>query len=174
MTDTGAGPETPARAGAQAAYGLSLAADAGWVATIYRRVADVPGETTHPVLHACTRALPAERGDFGVGVVELLGPDDVFVAVVEYDPLLAGRGLFARQGRPRLAPSQFAPNRLQRVVPGRSAAQHFYTDGGRAFCLFVVLGAHSRRMALVPKAARLVAGLHVTELSALQPQGATR
>lgn len=155
------------------AYGLALGVQADWTSHVYRRAADVAGEVTHPVLHACTRPLPADRGDFGVGVVELLGPDDVFVALVEYGAELAGRGLFARQGLPRLAPSQFGPDRLQRVVPGRSAAQHFCTEGGRAFCVFVVLGSHARRMALVPRAARLLAGLRISDRSTLLRRGVT-
>jgi len=152
-------------------YGLSLAGDTGWTALAYRRPADVPGEVTHPVLHACTRPLPAQRGDFGVGVVELLGADDIFVALVEYGSELAGRGLFARRGLPKLAPSQFGPARLQRIVPGRSAAQHFCTEGDRAFCVFVVLGSHARRMALVPRAGRLLAGLTVVDRSTLLRRG---
>lgn len=155
------------------AFGLTLSPSSGWLAQVYRRSADVAGESTYPVLHACTRSMPASRGDFGVGVVELLDPEDVFVAVVEYAPDLAGRGLFARQGRPRLAPSQFAANRLQRPVPGRSAAQHFYSEAGRAFCLFVVLGSHARRMALVPRAADLLRGLTVADRTAGLRQGAT-
>jgi hypothetical protein len=153
-------------------FGLAAAAPPGWTVQVFRRIADVPGELTRPVLHACTRAMPARRGDFGVGVVELLGPQDVFVALPEYAPELAGRGLFVRQGVPRLAPSQFAPNRLQRVVPGRSAAQHFFTERGRAFCLFVVLGSHARRMALVPRAVELLSGLTITDRSAVAREGA--
>jgi hypothetical protein len=72
---------------------------------------------------------------------------------------------------PRLAPSQFGPDRLQRVVPGRSAAQHFFTEGGRAFCLFVVLGSHARRMALVPPAAQMVRGIAITDRATLLANG---
>ncbi len=97
-----------------------------------------------------------DRGDFGTGAVDLLGPDDVFVALVDYGPEVADQGLFERQGMPKLAPSQFAPNAMQRPLPGMSAAQHFFSSGGRAFCLFTVLGSHARRMASVPRAAALV------------------
>ena len=80
-------------------------------------------------------------------------------------------GLFGPRGVPRLAPSQFGPDRLQRVVPGRSAAQHFFTEGGRAFCLFVVLGSHARRMALVPRAAQVVGGFAITDRATLLASG---
>jgi hypothetical protein len=153
-------------------YGLTVAAqDGGWETRISRRVTHDPDEVTHPVLHACTRPLPAVRGDFGSGVIELLGSDDVFVSLMEFGAEVADQGLFEPQGRPVLRPSQFSHDRLPRLYPGVSAAQHFFSDGGRAFCLFVVLGAHSRRMALVPRAARLVAGVRITSRRALLRQG---
>ena len=152
-------------------YGLSVDGPPGWEARIFRREPGDPQEVTHPVLHACTRALPAERGDLGGGVVEALRPQDVFIALVEFGPDVAGHGLFGPRGVPRLAPSQFGPDRLQRVVPGRSAAQHFFTEGGRAFCLFVVLGNHARRMALVPRAAEMVGGFAITDRETLLASG---
>ena len=141
-------------------HGLSVRVGDGWDHRIFRRTA-APGERTLPILHASTRPLPADRGDLGSGVVDLLAPTDIFISLVEFDPELAGQGLFAPQGMPRLAPSQFSPARLQRVFGGRSAAQHFFSEGDRAFCLFVVVGSHSRRMAVVPKAERKVAQLNV-------------
>lgn len=151
-------------------YGLRMETDAAWDTRIYRRT-PTGEDRTHPVVHACTRALPAERGDFGNGVVEHLGSDDVFVALVEFDAADADQGLFAKQGMPRLAPSQFSPNRLPRVLPGRSAAQHFFSDGGRAFCLYVVLGSHARRMALVPRAEAVTRTVSVTAKSVMLRQG---
>jgi hypothetical protein len=115
--------------------------------------------------------MPAERGDFGSGVVDLLGPDDVFVALVDYGAEVADQGLFEKQGLPRLAPSQFAPNRLQRPLPGMSAAQQFFSVGGRGFCLFTVLGSHARRMASVQRAAALVSTLQITDRDTLVRQG---
>jgi hypothetical protein len=103
--------------------------------------------------------------------VEVLRPQDVFIALVEFGSDVAGHGLFGPRGVPRLAPSQFGPDRLQRVVPGRSAAQHFFTEGGRAFCLFVVLGSHARRMALVPPAAQMVGGIAITDRATLLASG---
>jgi hypothetical protein len=153
-------------------YGLAVESrDGGWETRISRREPHDPQEVTHPVLHACTRALPAERGDFGSGVIELLGSEDVFVSLIEFGSDVADQGLFAPQGRPALRPSQFSYDRMPRLYPGVSAAQHFFSEGGRAFCLYVVLGAHSRRMALVPRAAGLVGGLRITSRRTLQRQG---
>ena len=70
-----------------------------------------------------------------------------------------------------LAPSQFGPNRLQRPLPGLSASQHFFSSGGRAFCLFTVVGSHARRMATVPRAAALVSTISITDRVTLARQG---
>jgi hypothetical protein len=163
-------------------YGLSCDPPRGWHVSVARRpgaepppagarLAAVEQDVTRPVLHACTRTMPADRGDFGSGVVDLLGPDDIFVALVDYGTEVANQGLFEKQGVPRLAPSQFGPNRLQRPLPGMSASQHFFSSGGRAFCLFTVLGSHARRMAAVPRAEALVRTLHITDRATLARRG---
>jgi hypothetical protein len=154
----------------------------GWQVAVTRRPGAEPAapgartvepeaDVTRPVLHACTRLMPADRGDFGSNVVDLLGPDDVFVALVDYGTEVADQGLFENQGMPRLAPSQFGPNRLQRPLPGLSASQHFFSSGGRAFCLFTVVGSHARRMASVPRAAALVSTIRITDRATLARQG---
>jgi len=167
-------------------HGLAADPPAGWHVAVSRRPGAQPStlaerrvapaaaldeDVTRPVLHACTRPLPADRGDFGSGVVDLLGPDDVFVALVDYGSEVADVGLFANQGMPRLAPSQFGPNRLQRPLPGLSASQHFFSEGGRAFCLFTVLGSHARRMASVQRAVALVRTVRITDRDTLARQG---
>lgn len=128
-------------------------------------------ERTLPVLHVSSRPLPASVGDFGAGLVEAMRGDDVFVALLEYGSDLAGTGLFARVGMPRLAPSQFDPGRMPRHLPGRSASQHFFSLGGRAFCLYTVVGSHARRMASVPRAAGVVRSLALESASALRARG---
>ena len=117
---------------------------------------------------------PATVGDFGSGAVEALGPEDVFVALVEYGSDLADTGLFEKQGVPRLAPSQFGPHRMPRDIVGRSASQHFFSVGGRAFCLFTVLGSHSRRMATVPRAAAVARSLQIVPAATMHAPGGER
>ena len=94
------------------------------------------------MLHAGNFALPERRGDFGGGAVERMGPTNVLVVLFEYDQASARTPLFARIDRPQPVPSDFAPNQLQRIIPGQSGAQYFYSEAGRAFCLYVVLGSH--------------------------------
>lgn len=101
-----------------------------------------PAELTlAPVLHVGTFALPADRGDFGSGAVELMNDGDSFVALLEYGPEEAGSALFAAQGLPRrLDPRNFSNRSLQRQLPGQAGWQYFFTEQGRAFCLYIVLG----------------------------------
>lgn len=174
-------------------FGISVDVPTGWSASMVRRTVDDAGaldpgdratgegsarrpvgaltERTMPVVHVSSRVLPPVVGDFGSGLVELMAPDDVFVALVEYGSDLAGEGLFERRGWPRLAPSQFSPARMQRALPGRSASQHFFSVGERAFCLYTVIGSHGRRMATVPRAATVVRSLAVERASVLRRRG---
>ncbi|HZQ28219.1 MAG TPA: hypothetical protein VFA94_11020 [Acidimicrobiales bacterium] len=145
-----------------ARWGLAAKLPLGWEARIFKRAPEAAAESTNPVLHAASFALPADRGDFGSGAVDLMGPDDVFVTVIEYDRSAAGTALFARQGLPRSVDrSQFSPTTLQRMIPGQAGAQLFFSDRGRAFCLYVVLGSWARADALIPKANALIAGLMI-------------
>jgi hypothetical protein len=143
------------------AQGMALSPEPGWEVRIRVRPAD-PGAADgrpRPVLHAATVPLPEGRGDFGGGVTALLGPEDVFLTLFEYDPAASTTALFATRGRPTPIPPDFSPSQLQRTLPGQSGRQWFFREGGRAFCLYVVLGSHARRVPLVRRAAALLATL---------------
>ena len=133
-----------------AGHGLSIDLPPGWEGAIYRRP-PVAGESTHPVLHAGSFPLPVGRGDFGSGAVDAMGPADALVVLLEYHRDSTGTALFARTGMPRAVdPAVFSPATLQRSIPGQGGAQWFFQESGRAFCLYVVLGAHRLRSRLVP------------------------
>ena len=139
--------------------GVSLDLPPGWEARARRQVRTHAGRPGNLLLHAATRALPPDRGDFGSGAVDVLGPDDVFVSLFEYDPEDSGDVLFEARGLPRVRPSDFSPSAMQRVLPGQSGGQWFFSHRGRAFCLFVVLGSHARRQAGARRANERIAGL---------------
>ena len=143
------------------AHGLRVDLPPGWEGRIYRRTPERPDATTHPIMHAGTFSLPEDRGDFGSGAVELMGGDDLFVALVEYEREAAGTALFAKQGLPRPAAGAFSPHKLQRHVPGQAGAQFFFSHRGRAFCLYVVLGSAARREPLVGRVTPVVAAIDV-------------
>jgi hypothetical protein len=141
--------------------GLAVTPPAGWEAAIYRRPA-VLGEQTYPVLHTATIPLPAGRGDYGAGLVELLGPDDVFVSVLEFGGEAASSPLFsALRAVPGLTPDAYRPRQLQRTILGQAGVQRFFTAAGRAFCLYSVIGSLANRVMLTARANEVLGTLRV-------------
>lgn len=142
-------------------FGLAMDLPEGWEGRLRRRTPE-PGATAHAILHAASFPLPAERGDYGGGAVERMTDDDVFVTVFEHDPAAADSPLFAAKGVPaRLPADGFNPVALQRVLPGQSGVQRFFTAANRAFCLYVVLGSHARRGVLAPRAEAVLRSLMI-------------
>ena len=148
------------------AHGIEARLPAGFEAHIFRRVATGP-EKTYPVAHFSTFALPPDTGDFGGGAVTLMGPSDAFVVLFEYGPESVGTNLFARRGMPRtLRESDFRPNLLRRGLTGQAGTQWFFTEGGRPFTFYAVLGAYARRNIIVPKVNALLANITVSSAAA--------
>lgn len=146
-----------------AAHGLSLDAKAGWDVRIYKRTAEAPA-VTHPILHAGNFGLPEARGDYGSGAVEVMAASNVFIALLEFDPPSATTPLFASRGLGLPLPAvDFDPQRMQRNIPGQSGLQRFFQVGGRAFCLYVVLGSHLRRSVLADLASQALQSLMITD-----------
>ncbi len=133
-----------------AAHGITARLPGGFEGRIFVRP-PVHGPT-YPVAHFASFAIPDDIGDFGSGAVQLMSPPDVFATLFEYGPESVGRALFARQGRPTtFTDSDFSPMRLRRGIPGQSGTQYFFTEGGRPFSLYAVLGSHAMRRTLVPR-----------------------
>jgi len=152
------------------AHGLLAELPPGWEGEIFTRggvpdqhraSAAAVGTAEPPCLHAATFALPAGRGDYGSGAVELMGPADVFLALLEFDAASVGTALFAAQGVGTLTAASFHPQQLQRTLPGQSGTQRFFTAAGRPFCLYVALGSHARRAQLVPLVNGFLGGLSI-------------
>jgi hypothetical protein len=140
---------------------LAVSPPTGWEATIYTRPAG-PGERTYPVMHAATVPLPAGRGDYGGGLVELLGPEDVFVGILEFGPEAAGTPLFTTlTAVPGLTPDAYRPRQLQRTILGQAGVQRFFTVAGRAFCLYSVIGSIANRIPLTSRANQLIGTFQV-------------
>jgi hypothetical protein len=152
------------------AYGLAVDAPPGWEARI-RRLADQPAADrlrAHPMLHAADFALPEERGDFGSGAVETMAPSQAFIALIEYDPSSAGTALFSSKVAMPLQvhADDFSPHQLQRTLRGQAGTQTFFADGGRAFCLYVVLGSMANRHHAVPRVNALLSAIEIEPLVA--------
>ena len=146
-----------------AAHGLAVSPPRGWDARIWTPVsstvvappamhlagASIPmGGTPNAILHIANFPLPVVRGDYGSGAVEEMGVRSVFAAVVEFDREAASTPMFAASGVPRIRGDRFDRNAMQRVLPRRSGAQWFFHEGGRAWCLYAVVGSHALRRTL--------------------------
>ena len=120
------------------------------------------GSVRHVVAHIANFALPAGRGDFGSGAIQAMRPGDVFVALFEYEPKSTDAALFKSRGLPVVAATDFEPAALQKPLPGGSAAQRFFQQAGRAFCLYVVIGSHIDRVDAAATVAEVVGGIEIT------------
>jgi hypothetical protein len=145
-----------------AAHGLGVEIPHGWEGRILRRAPLHPAEEARAVVHLATFPLPEERGDFGVGVTELMRSGDVFVTLFEYGPESFGTPLFAAHGVPHLTVDLFSPQRLQRTLRGQLGCQLFFTTSHRAFCLYVVVAG---RLHLRPMITHVNKMLEALELS---------
>ena len=142
------------------ADGLAVGLPQGWEGEIFNRtptfngreLSGPTGETgvARNVVHLANFALPAERGDFGSGAVELMNSGALLVILFEHGPESVDTPLFARSGIPQLTTEEFHPQQMQRTLQGQSGRQIFFNVAGRAFCLYVVLGSHRQRNVLVP------------------------
>lgn len=131
-------------------HGLAVDLPVGWEGAITLPTVDAATReraarrgvalATPPVLHAASAPLPRVRGDFGSGVVETLGRDDAFVAIVAYGPAEEGTALFDRPLVRRLTPRELDPRTLQRTIAGQAGYQRFCSEAGRPLCVYVVTG----------------------------------
>lgn len=148
------------------AHGITVDIPPGWDGEIYRRKAESnafapQSEQSKPVAHLANFPLVGNRGDFGSGAVETMVGDNILIVLFEYGADSVGTVLFRAQGIPTVAAGDFAPHTMQRPLPGQSGAQYFFTEAGRAFCLYVVLASHGRRRQLVPEVNQILSTLEL-------------
>ena len=62
---------------------------------------------------------------------------------------------------PGLTPDAYRPRQLQRTILGQAGVQRFFTTGGRAFCLYSVIGALTNRVVLTARANEVLGSLRV-------------
>jgi hypothetical protein len=140
-------------------HGVSIDLPPGWEGRVRRD--DLPSSVALARLHAGNFALPVDTADYGGGAVERMRGGHLFVALLEFERASAGTPLFADAGVPQLDTSDFSPMRLQRIIPGQSGAQRFFTAAGRPFCLYVVLGSHLQRVRTVPHLRHVLSTLRI-------------
>ena len=135
-------------------HGLDVTLPAGWDGRIYLNE-HTNGARSNPVMHIGTFPLPKRErvGDYGNGAIELMGPSDAFVALVEFNPELSEEPLFLTNSKlPHpLGPGCFAQNQMQRIISGMGGAQFFFNEKGRAFSLYAVLGSLANARAVTAR-----------------------
>jgi hypothetical protein len=159
-----------------AAHGIAADLPAGWEGSIASEQRDMVEAQMQafgaverapevlPVAHFATFGLPPARDDFGAHAVERMDTGDVFVALLEYSSEEATSALFSHRGVPRrLDPRDFSPRMLQRTVRGQAGLQVFFNEGGRAFCLYIVLGDTRDTHRLVRRLEQVLATIEIEE-----------
>jgi hypothetical protein len=154
------------------AHGIGATLPDGFEGQIFIR-SHTSGETAYPVAHFATFPLPQDVADFGGGAVTLMGPSDIFAVLFEYGPESVGKQLFSRQRMPRsLHSGDFRPILLRRGLGGQSGTQWFFTEAGRPFTFYAVLGSHARRDVLVPRVNGLLGALTINSPPIMATPGA--
>lgn len=144
-----------------AAHGIRVGLPPGWEGRIYRR----PDAAAQPVVHAANVVLAPDDGDFATRTAERMTADGALIVMVEYEPALAGTAQFASAGvPPLLEPGAASPSHLLRRIPGQAGYQRFFNDQGRAFGLYVVIGAAVRAQAVMPKVNGVLATVDIDPL----------
>jgi hypothetical protein len=151
------------------AHGIQAALPGGFEGRIFVRPT-IAGEVSRPVAHFATFALPSVVGDFGGGAVASMRPTDIFAVLFEYGPESIGTALFQHDGLPGpLTIDHFRPTVLRRGLPGQSGTQWFFSEAGRPFTFYAVLGDHTQRGSLVPQVNALLSAITVSSLAATAP-----
>ncbi len=117
--------------------GLALEVRRGWEARMW--TPDVPPPAINrPVIRLANFPLPLTKDTYAEDVADALQRGQVVASLVEFDPALADRGLYAPQGVPDLHADDLDPRAVQRPHPGRAGLQRFFSVNGRAFSLYVI------------------------------------
>jgi hypothetical protein len=144
------------------AEGITVELPTGWEGVIGSSTDLADGSVRNVIAHFASFPLPARRGDFGGGAVDMMTSSDAFVVLFDYGREAAGTALFGAEGVPEIASGHFDRSTVQRPMPLQSGVQRFFTTAGRAFCLYVVVGSHVDRADVLPAVNELIASLRIT------------
>ena len=120
-----------------AGHGVAVEVHPGWEARVWRPEVAAPA-VPGAVVRLANFPLPVTKNTYAAEVADDLRPGDILVSLVELDPALAGRGLYAAQGVPTVRVHDLDPRALQAAGHGRLGVQRFFSLHGRAFSLYVM------------------------------------
>lgn len=142
--------------------GITVELPAGWEGAIRPPGPSENGSVQYTLTHLANFPIPPVRGDYGSGAVDNMQNGDVFIVLLEFGPDSAGTALFSGDRPPFLRASDFDREMLQHRVPGQGGCQRFFTEAGRSFCLFVVVGDYIDRTEVLPQINNVLAGIGIT------------
>jgi hypothetical protein len=142
--------------------GFVVDVPSGWEADIRPPAATLAsadeGFENPAVLHVANFQLPPGLADYGDEIYTLLGPADVFVAVIDFGPLAPDQQLFTYKGMPvPLGTDDFNEDAAVRGLQGGTASQQFFQENERGYCLYVVIGSHAERADVLSEVNELLA-----------------
>jgi hypothetical protein len=120
-----------------AGHGVAVEVHPGWEGRVWQPEVAAPA-VPGAVVRLANFPLPVTKNTYAAEVADGLRPGDVLVSLVELDPSLADRGLYAAQGVPSVRVDDLDPRALQAAGPGRLGVQRFFSLHGRAFSLYVM------------------------------------
>jgi hypothetical protein len=126
--------------------GITVDLPEGWEGSIRPPATLADGARRHSVTHLANFPLPPVRGEYGSGAVDLMTNGDVLIVLLEFGPESAGTALFDKTRPPFLRASDFSRDTLQQREEGHGGCQRFFTEAGRPFCLYVVVGDYIDRV----------------------------
>src|SRR5680860_180586 len=117
------------------AHGVTVDVPAGWDVRVSKR----DGVVT---VHVANYAMPSRDGEFGPRATRTMPAGGVFLALTEYKPGLANKGLYKKRRVPqRLAPGDFSSHAVLNARRDQVGLQRFFTASKRPFCLYAVVRA---------------------------------
>jgi hypothetical protein len=137
------------------AHGVTVELPRGWDA----RASKKDGIVT---LHLANYAIPSRDGEFGPRATRTMPTGGVFIALTEYRPQLANKGLYrARRAPRRLAPGDFSPNAVLNARRHQLGHQRFFSAKGHPFCLYAVIRASRNTARVVAEANTVLRELRI-------------
>jgi hypothetical protein len=144
-----------------ASHGIAIDVLPGWEGRIF--VPDLaPPAINLPILHLTDVVLTQERSSYAPELAARAGGSGTLVALLEFDHALANVGLYERKGlHLPLTRERFHHRALQFPSRVQEGHQRFFSEGGRAFCLYVVLGTGRGVDTRLAQVNRALASLHI-------------
>jgi hypothetical protein len=148
-------------------HGIAIRLPRAWEGRIF--LPDLaPPAVNLPVVHVTDRPLATPRSSFAPELAARAGAEGTLFALVEYEPALAGRGLYAAgPPTPPIPRDALHPAALQVPNPAQEGRQWFFSAAGRAFCLYLVVGIGRGLDARLAHVNEVLASLRIDERGAI-------